>query len=347
MSIQQYFNAKTGRYICPRDGCYCTFKSLKTLNNHFNLKHPRGDKPVWIVEGIDRQADKKYEATKANKRQLNTVAGISWLEFKTQKWAEVKTANPGMKFGDVNKQISTMWKEFKAANTTEINIVTIPLVEPTVEEPKKPIKMSAEDFASWVSNVTDYFAQSGVEVEMSHVDGGVSAKVVETVETTETDEVEVETTETDETADETTETADETGYETDETTYDVKADYDEVLVECCKTWLDGGFVKAYRKMQGELDMVLEKSGKTTKKVIEGTFVNSLLMHRHGKKTKVTIGDVLTELEEVFVSLCDAWYDYCRSEDFNECDAYLFDDDARWCDISYKVFNDETMSHFLG
>jgi hypothetical protein len=52
--------ASTQSYPCPAAcGCGRIFKGLKTLSNHFDLCHPREQKPVWIVDNWVRSLGRK------------------------------------------------------------------------------------------------------------------------------------------------------------------------------------------------------------------------------------------------------------------------------------------------
>lgn len=141
----EYYNAELSRFVCPCDGCSCTYKSLKTLNNHFNNKHPRNDKPVAIVNDMHRQSDAKYKA-KIDAKAI-VVDGLNYQAFKSAKWAELPAE---MSFGDKNKAISAMWKEAKTGKTPAETVVTEPetqpepVIEPVVDIATKEIEWRDE-----------------------------------------------------------------------------------------------------------------------------------------------------------------------------------------------------------
>jgi hypothetical protein len=109
--------------------------------------------------------------------------------------------------------------------------------------------------------------------------------------------------------------------------------YDATLVECCKTLHEGGFVKAYR--------VINKGVVSIKRS-----KNRYTIREEGKDTRqATLCEVREFLEDVYIALCDNWYDYTQSADYqeDECD---FDDEVDWLDISHMLVNADTIDIFL-
>lgn len=131
----EYYNAEMNAFVCPCDGCRCSYKSLATLNNHFNRKHPRDDKPVSIVDDMLRQSDAKYQA-KIDAKAI-VVNGLNYQAFKKAKFAELPAE---MTFADKNKAISAMWKEAKEGKTPAVTVVTKPVTqpEPVIETVTQP-----------------------------------------------------------------------------------------------------------------------------------------------------------------------------------------------------------------
>jgi hypothetical protein len=71
-----------------------------------------------------------------------------------------------------------------------------------------------------------------------------------------------------------------------------------------------------------------------------------IINEQGKRPQdASLGDVRDVMEDVFIALCDNWYDYTQSADYqeDECD---FDDEVDWLDISHKLVNVDTIGAFL-
>jgi hypothetical protein len=122
-----------------------------------------------------------------------------------------------------------------------------------------------------------------------------------------------------------------------ETSDDCDIQYDEYLVECCKAWRDGGFVKGYRHWN---------KGKYSFKCINKNDTRIYTVSVDGtRKTPITLAGIRDELEDLWVDMCDAWYDYSRTNDFqdDECD---FDDETDWLDVSHTLINADTIESFM-
>lgn len=81
------------------------------------------------------------------------------------------------------------------------------------------------------------------------------------------------------------------------------------LIDCCRTLFHGGLLRAYElktdthiELQGDLDGLKDK------------------------------------FEDVYIEMCDEWFDFTRSDDFNESDAQLFDDDMPFETVWYIIYN---------
>ena len=99
-----------------------------------------------------------------------------------------------------------------------------------------------------------------------------------------------------------------------------ECDYDRDLVECCRTMHDGGFLKAYRLLKrGDVSYAVNP--------------NDDLMN-----TK-------EHLELVFNDLCNAWFDYSRSDDYDDTHADVFDDEADWLDVCGLLITNENKKDF--
>jgi hypothetical protein len=58
-----------------------------------------------------------------------------------------------------------------------------------------------------------------------------------------------------------------------------------------------------------------------------------------------IQDIKEHLELVYNEMCDAWYDYTRSDEFDDTHADEFDDGADWLDVCHKVITNENLYEF--
>lgn len=88
------------------------------------------------------------------------------------------------------------------------------------------------------------------------------------------------------------------------------ADIDLELVDCCKTLHQGGFIRAFRKVNP---------------IVEPHSVIEDLM------------------ENTWMELCDAWFDFQRSELF---DGSQFDDTLEWEDVKDTLVDGETLATFF-
>lgn len=101
---------------------------------------------------------------------------------------------------------------------------------------------------------------------------------------------------------------------------DTSCDYDAYLIECCRTIHDGGFVKAYRML---------KRGDAS----------------YAVNPKYDLTDTKDHLELVFNALCDAWFDYTRSDDYDDAHDGMFDDQADWLDVCGLLITNENKKEF--
>ena len=181
----EFFNEQTQHFHCPCEGCDRKFKGLTTLSNHFNKAHPRADKPPSIYDTIIRQAKAKTKA-KIAKKAIN-VNGTDYQSFKSAKWAEIKASNPTMSFEDINKTVSQLWKEAKAAAKPipTKSASPKPKSEPvTVSEVKpEPVKPTPKPFSFWVDAVADCIADMMIEQAVAEMEAEPEPIVViETIE---------------------------------------------------------------------------------------------------------------------------------------------------------------------
>jgi hypothetical protein len=86
------------------------------------------------------------------------------------------------------------------------------------------------------------------------------------------------------------------------------------LIDCCRTLFHGGLLRAYDmktgnriELQGDLDGLKDK------------------------------------FEDVYIEMCDEWYDFTRSDEYKDSDAELFDDELTFETVWYRVYNNTPLS----
>jgi hypothetical protein len=142
--------------------------------------------------------------------------------------------------------------------------------------------------------------------------------------------------------------------------------YDADIVECCKTWTDGGFVQAFRMMQSnpekyddrithrykcDLVQVTEPTIRKKKKTDEAdapmykkTYKK---IYRNGETVDISFGQLKEELEDVFNCMCDAWFDFKRSDDYNDnIHDDIFDDEVEYSDVMGECVNADNIKEFM-
>lgn len=351
----EYYNAETKLYTCPCEGCSCTYKSLKTLNNHFNRKHPSADKPVSIVDTMHRQADAKVQAKIDAKTII--VNGMNFQEFKKAKFAELPAT---MSFGDKNKAVCAMWKDAKEGKPVEILSITKTVNVPIIKPDTKPVPLT-----NWVITAIRRIAEEmdvdSIEDLLINPDQAEMAvdiikcmiqtpkpkpepepepepeEVVEWIDNPVSEPETIETV-TEEPTEETSTVDD------DDETADVP--YDAKLVDCCKTWRTGGMAKAYKLINAFFTI---KPNKKDKKLTEddagtGRVAKPYIVQPTDRKARpASLSEVKELMENIFDILCDEWFDYTRSDDYNEeTDAELFDDQVEWMDFCHEAITEETV-----
>lgn len=150
------------------------------------------------------------------------------------------------------------------------------------------------------------------------------------------------------------ETTDETSTDNDEP---ADVPYDADLVECCKTWREGGMAKAYKIIGGfftikpnpnDAPIKFTKTEEKKGKAIKGRLAKPYII----KKTDhvahpASLTDVKEVMEDFFDEMCDAWFDYTRSDDYNEeTDADLFDDQVDWMDFCHQAITEDTVKMMM-
>ena len=136
--------------------------------------------------------------------------------------------------------------------------------------------------------------------------------------------------------------------------------YDADMVECCKTWKDGGFVQAFRIMQSNPDKYdnqinyrykcdLVKVTEAHKKKNDTPLYTKTYkkVDKNGKEVNIHFSQIKDEGEYVFNALCDAWYDFKRSDDYDEdIHGDLFDDDTDYVDVMGECVNARNIDQFM-
>lgn len=241
--------ASTQAFPCPsKCGCGRVFKGLKTLSNHFDLCHPREDKPDWIFNNWARSLGKSKSKTAGH------PSGLTFQDFVKAKCAEFRSTGSTIPQRERIRIISQMWQDAKD-----------PLPEGGQRTPKGGQKRSPplDPCPSVGSTDSDGLSEPPSPVFQSiHIN----------------------------------EAAD--------------ADIDLELVECCKTLHQGGFIRAFRK----LNPIVEPHS--------------------------VIADLM---ENTWMELCDTWCDFQRSELF---DGSHFDDTLDWEDVKDTLVDGETLVTFF-
>jgi hypothetical protein len=326
LEAKNAFNEDTQLWKCPREGCKCSYKGLATLNSHFNDKHPNGAKPVWIAETHDRLTSAKYNSIKVKKATSNAVPNANYQDFKSAQFKAIKAETPTMKFGDIMKAISVRWAEVKSkanvaksavksAETVSADAVPTPNTPDGVSQPS----FTLEEEECIINEFLNKFVNTATQCDY------------------EADALPTEANKCDDAND-----SDDDANESDD---DGEADieYDTSLVECCKAWRCGGFVKAYRLLNDGKYSFKSSQGKNEEGKPSRTYTVSI---DGEKRTATTLADIREVLEDTYMAMCDAYYDYSRSADYVEDDECDFDDEVDWIDVGYELVNADTIDAFL-
>lgn len=132
-----------------------------------------------------------------------------------------------------------------------------------------------------------------------------------------------------------------------------RPDHKEFLLECCRTMDKGGFVDAYHYLNdpSQLHFVKQEKAQGTVEVydvasdkyIEKPYmVKSYHMYKDRKTTKTNLSCIRDELEPIYVTLCNAWKDYCKS-----CppDEDMFDAKQEWLNVAPYVIHADNIDKF--
>lgn len=345
-----YFDEGKGVWRCPHEGCAFTYKGLATLSRHFDNKHPRANRPVWITETIMRNDRAKYEAKKSNKSNANKVDGMDYQTFKSQQIAIIKKDTPKITLGEMMKIVSQRWSEAKVAAVK-------PIANPPMFTPQEEEEIIAEFLAKFVSPkapATNPCDEAPAEIETTATiatnlcrepTNDADASTIASSPCSEAHAaVSVATMDTqDDTATTAMNDTRDANDENDERDSDDDVAYDKTLIECCRTFYDGGFVQAYRHLQKEKGMFITC---TNNKHSDGAFTRSFKMSIDNEKLKqVSMSDVKDALEDVFLDMVNAYTDYTTSDDFDE--SIDFSDDLEWLDVCNRVVNHDNIEQFVG
>lgn len=115
--------------------------------------------------------------------------------------------------------------------------------------------------------------------------------------------------------------------------------YNRELVECCRTYREGGFTRAFLLLRDEHKIKI-KSKRAPR--VDGGFNRIFYISLNGKRAKrVGLGEVKDELIVVWNLMCDAFTDFKMSEDYDADADIDFDDSYEWVDYMHIV-NDENI-----
>lgn len=323
--------------------CNKPYTGLKYLINHINKSH----------EGIDttelyNQWARHNDEIKTNNRKINRPAivnnGLTYHQFLSVKTAELKQTRPEItKQSDRIKVIAQMWRERDNVVNVVDEVVDIKSPEPSsVPIPYTLINKIIEN--KIIDDVIDNVIDAVVN-DIEIVDDVIeSVEVLESVEVIDDKEEEEDDDEDDEDEDE-------------DDKHTVGIDYDDYLVECYKTWNDGGFLKAYRyiKKNFTIQKYNQKIG-FKKEEASGQFIRpyaviEIKYHKSGKKkgqhetivTPMTITGIRDKLAYVYDELICNYENYelkTNDEDnngFNETD---------WEDVEKELITEDNIHKFF-
>lgn len=107
---------------------------------------------------------------------------------------------------------------------------------------------------------------------------------------------------------------------------------DMELVECCKTLHQGGFSKAFHKLNDASQFQLMSVGD-----------GAVFACKGNTQARMTIQEVQRHMEDTWIELCNVWCDFERSDMY---DGSSFDDSADWEDIKNDIVNEDTIISFI-
>ena len=125
--------------------------------------------------------------------------------------------------------------------------------------------------------------------------------------------------------------------------------YNAELVECCKTWQDGGFVKAFRILNDDRQCFEQKlSFKCKRNNKDDGVIRTYTLSVDGKRPQpMSLATIREKLEDYFLLLCDAWYDYKVSKDYDyDNDSMLFSEEWDWLDVGLQFVHCDNIEEFM-
>lgn len=104
---KNYFDSDTKVWYCPFKGCDCVYQQLGRLNLHFGKKHPKANKPGWIVRMLNRDHAEKY----AIKSKRNAARGNRYRIFQNLQYDIIMKETPNITMAEAKKKIAQKWSE--------------------------------------------------------------------------------------------------------------------------------------------------------------------------------------------------------------------------------------------
>lgn len=123
------------------------------------------------------------------------------------------------------------------------------------------------------------------------------------------------------------------------------SDKTKFLLECCRTIYEGGFAKAYHRLNDNSNFNIVKK-ETTKRIEDVDFTTkSYNMYKDKKSTPTKLCYIREELEHIYDTLCETWADYKMSYDFEPEDLNKFDDEKDWLDVCQYLVHSDNIDKF--
>lgn len=260
---------------------------------------------------------------------------LNWREFNKLKMNELKEARPELSFGERSTIISGLWRDYKAqpAAITEAEPEQVATCEVSPASPEpSAIPMPTGLLARLAQAKAEPVVVRVVEVEQCPVVQWIDNPVAEP---------EVEAAPEVEQVPEAEPIPEAEAVPKPEAVDYNTPKYDKELVQCCKTWRAGGFIKACRIVMRRSNIILTRTGK-----------GMYLLHRGNEKPRPrTVSQLNALLETVWIELCDTWSDYVTSGVLSygwgnkkkyAFDVEVFEDDAHNGDRSQWIYEMEAL-----
>jgi hypothetical protein len=132
-----------------------------------------------------------------------------------------------------------------------------------------------------------------------------------------------------------------------------REDHAEFLLECCRTLKEDGFAKAYHYMNdpSKLHFVKKETKQgtievydptTNKSIMKPHMVKSYKLYKDGKCVPTKLCYIREELEDIYITLHNAWKAYCES-----CppDENMFNVKTNWLDVCQDLVTAENIDTF--